>query len=261
MLSLRSLAKTYPNGVEALGALNLDILAGEIVAVIGGSGCGKSTLLRLISGLESATRGQVKIHGEQVMAPHPLINLIFQEPRLLPWLTVEQNICFGIRHLDRLEQGRRLRAVLQQVQLQSYEKRLPKELSGGQAQRVAIARALITQPEVLLLDEPFSALDAMTRASLQDHLLEIWRDAGPTIVIVTHDIEEAAALAHRVVVMQPSPGRILEEIDMDLPLPRHELDLEPYKKRIRAALRRSLASTDQPELNLNEAISNRRVFS
>ena len=252
MLSLQSLSKTYTNGVEALSGFDLDIRAGEIVAVIGGSGCGKSTLLRVISGLEPGTHGDVLIHGEQVRAPHPLINLIFQEPRLLPWLTVEQNISFGIRHLDAKEQGRRVRGVLQQVQLQGYETRLPKELSGGQAQRVAIARALVTQPEVLLLDEPFSALDAMTRGSLQRHLLHIWRETAATIVIVTHDIEEAAALAHRVVVMRPSPGTILEEISIDLPLPRNELeaDLDPYKKRIRTALHRSLAYADGTGLML-----------
>jgi sulfonate transport system ATP-binding protein len=246
MLSLRGLSKTYPNGVEALGNFSLDVAAGEIVAVIGGSGCGKSTLLRLISGLDLPTRGAIEIDGQSIHGPHPLINLIFQEPRLLPWLTVEDNVRFGLRHLDRKEQDRRIAAVLEQVGLQAYGRRLPKELSGGQAQRVAIARALVTSPQVLLLDEPFSALDAMTRAGLQDHLLDIWRQTRPTIIVVTHDIEEAVMLAHRVVVMQPWPGRILEEITIDVAYPRADFaqDTDPYKKRIREALRRSMGRLD-----------------
>lgn len=243
MLSLNGLSKTFSNGVQALGGFTLDVPAGEIVAVIGGSGCGKSTLLRLASGLEGPTRGEVTINGEVVQAPHPLINLIFQEPRLLPWLTVGDNIRFGLTHLSAAERDRRANAVLEQVHLAGYEDRLPKELSGGQAQRVAIARALVTRPEVLLLDEPFSALDALTRAALQNHLLEIWRESRPTIIIVTHDIDEAVALAHRVVVMQPWPGRILEEIAIDLPLPRdgEDGDVEHYRRKVRASLDRSLA--------------------
>lgn len=178
MLSLRSISKTYPNGVTALQGFSLDVEAGEIVAVIGGSGCGKSTLLRLISGLDRASAGSVEVDGEEVLAPHPLINLIFQEPRLLPWLTVRENIAFGIDQLDRREREKRVNEVLATVRLDSYGDRLPKELSGGQAQRVAIARALVTRPQVLLLDEPFSALDAMTRADLQRHLLDIWQKAA-----------------------------------------------------------------------------------
>lgn len=242
MLSLRSISKTYPNGVTALQGFSLDVEAGEIVAVIGGSGCGKSTLLRLISGLDRASAGTVLVDGQIVVAPHPLINLIFQEPRLLPWLTVRDNVGFGIVHLDRPERERLVGDVLATVRLEGYQNRLPKELSGGQAQRVAIARALVTRPQVLLLDEPFSALDAMTRADLQQHLLDIWQAARPTIIIVTHDIEEAVALAHRVVVMEPWPGRILDEIRIDLPLPRPQDDgrLADYRKRIRSMLDQSL---------------------
>ncbi|TCU33561.1 ABC transporter ATP-binding protein [Rhizobium azibense] len=249
MLSLKALTKTYANGVKALGGFTLDVAPGEIVAVIGGSGCGKSTLLRLIGGLDQPTSGTTSINGEIVDRPHPLINLVFQEPRLLPWLTVHDNVGFGLAHADRDERETRVRAALQQVHLKDYGHRLPKELSGGQAQRVAIARALVMRPEVLLLDEPFSALDALTRATLHRHLLDIWSETGATMILVTHDLEEAVALAHRVIVMQPWPGRILDEIIISgpptagpdaaglIPDRRHP---GRDKTRVRAALDRSL---------------------
>ncbi|MCZ4432909.1 ABC transporter ATP-binding protein [Agrobacterium sp. SOY23] len=244
MLSLNGLSKTYGNGVQALGGFTLDVPRGEILVVIGGSGCGKSTLLRLISGLERPSRGTVVINGETVTEPHPLINLIFQEPRLLPWLTVRDNIAFGLADLPAPERDRRIRLALGQVHLEGYEDRLPKELSGGQAQRVAIARALVTQPEVLLLDEPFSALDALTRAALQNHILDIWEESRPTIILVTHDIDEAVLLAHRIVVMKPWPGHIVEEITVDLPGRRDRDDdgVDHYRREARALLGSSLAS-------------------
>lgn len=244
MLSLSGLSKTYGNGVQALGDFTLDVPRGEILAVIGGSGCGKSTLLRLISGLERPSRGTVEINGEVVTEPHPLINLIFQEPRLLPWLTVRDNIAFGLTDLPASERGRRIRLALGQVHLEGYEDRLPKELSGGQAQRVAIARALVTQPEVLLLDEPFSALDALTRSALQNHLMDIWQESRPTIILVTHDIDEAVLLAHRIVVMRPWPGHIVEEITVDLPNRRDREDdgVDHYRREARTLLCSSQAS-------------------
>jgi sulfonate transport system ATP-binding protein len=217
MLSIHGLSKTYPNGAQALERFTLDVRRGEIVAVIGGSGCGKSTLLRLIAGLETASHGSVVVDGQAIHEPHPLVNLIFQEPRLLPWLTVAQNVGFGLADADREAREELIDAGISRVGLRDLAGRWPKELSGGQAQRVAIARALATRPEVLLLDEPFSALDAFTRADLQDHLLEIWASSRPTMLLVTHDIDEALVLADRVVVMQPWPGRILEVIEVDLP--------------------------------------------
>lgn len=254
MLSVEGLSKTYQNGVVALQDFHLEVHPGEIVAVIGGSGCGKSTLLRLISGLDQPTAGNIAINGEAVRAPHQLINLIFQEPRLLPWLTVGENIRFGLRHLERRERDERATAALDQVHLAGYENSLPKELSGGQAQRAAIARALVTKPEVLLLDEPFSALDALTRSALQNHLVGIWRQTHSTMIIVTHDIEEAVALAHRVIVMQPSPGRIMEEIAINLPMPREVSGqaVDRYKKKVRASLDRSLSKsgTGMPDAEL-----------
>ncbi len=217
MLEIRNLTKIYPNGQHALDRFSLSLPRGEITAVIGGSGCGKSTLLRLVSGLETPTQGSVVIDDQTIDKPHPLVNLIFQEPRLLPWLTVADNVGFGLADQDRQKRDEIVSRGLERVGLSGYGNRWPKELSGGQAQRVAIARALATSPEVLLLDEPFSALDAFTRADLQEHLLNIWNASRPTMIIVTHDIDEALFLARRIVVMQPSPGRILDVVDVDLP--------------------------------------------
>lgn len=242
MLSLQGLSKTFAGGVHALEGFSLTVKLGEIIAVIGGSGCGKSTLLRLVSGLDQPSRGRVLLGDEAVVAPHPRINLIFQEPRLLPWLTVAGNVGFG---LSKQTAGERLGLVaeaLEKVGLSSFAGRWPKELSGGQAQRVAIARALVTRPEVLLLDEPFSALDAFTRIDLQDHLLDIWDDMRPTLILVTHDIEEAIVLADRIVIMRPRPGRILEEVAIALPRNRDRTSaaFEAKKRDILALLNRSL---------------------
>ena len=208
MLRLENIGKTYSTGTQALAHLTLDVGAAEIVAVVGGSGCGKSTLLRLIAGLDRPSAGRIQLDGETIVAPHPAVGIVFQEPRLLPWLTVAQNIGFGIAHLPRAERTARIEAALERIGLSGHGTRWPRELSGGQAQRVALARALVARPRVLLLDEPFSALDAFTRADLQEHLLARWEDTRPTLVLVTHDIDEALLLADRIVVMQPHPGRI-----------------------------------------------------
>lgn len=245
MLTLRNLEKTYANGVRALEGFSLRLAPGEIVAVIGGSGCGKSTLLRLISGLDIPTQGTVELNGEKVTKPHPLINLIFQEPRLFPWLSVANNVGFGLAELEGDNRRQQIEAALEKVGLGKLGGRWPKELSGGQAQRVAIARALITRPEVLLLDEPFSALDAFTRADLQDHLLDIWAETRPTLVLVTHDNDEALVLADRIIVMRPWPGRILEEIGIDLPRKRDRASasFEAAKRQFLMSLNVSLRST------------------
>lgn len=208
MLRLENIGKTYSTGTQALAHLTLDVGAAEIVAVVGGSGCGKSTLLRLIAGLDRPSAGRIQLDGETIVAPHPAVGIVFQEPRLLPWLTVAQNIGFGIAHLPRAERTARIAAALERIGLSGHGTRWPRELSGGQAQRVALARALVARPRVLLLDEPFSALDAFTRADLQEHLLARWEDTRPTLVLVTHDIDEALLLADRIVVMQPHPGRM-----------------------------------------------------
>src|SRR6202050_2876653 len=211
MLVLDRVSKTYPNGVHALGGGSIEGEPGEIVAVIGGSGCGKSTLLRAISGLDPATDGTVVLDGALITAPHEKIGIIFQEPRLLPWLKVADNVGFGLGDRPKAERTRRVAAALNRVGLADKATVWPRELSGGQAQRVAIVRALVPRPEVLLLDEPFSALDAYTRTDLQAHLLGLWADFNPTLILVTHDVDEAIVLADRVMVMRPRPGRIFEQ--------------------------------------------------
>jgi sulfonate transport system ATP-binding protein len=238
MLTIRSLTKVYANGVQALSNLNLQIAQGEIIAIVGGSGCGKSTLLRLVAGLDLPTDGVITVDGERIRAPHPAIGMVFQEPRLLPWLTVEKNIAFGIDQLPKDEQIRRVSQALTLIGLEGYGKRLPKELSGGQAQRVAIARALVAQPKALLMDEPFSALDPMTRHDLQGQVIDLWKAYKPTMIMVTHDAEEAVALADRVIVMAPKPGRIADEILIvsGRPRDRSEDSFDMAKRRVLAAL-------------------------
>jgi sulfonate transport system ATP-binding protein len=234
MLSFDHVGKTYPNGVRALDGVSLEVAPGEILVIIGGSGCGKSTLLRAASGLDVATQGRVALDGVTIEAPHEKIGLIFQEPRLLPWLSVADNVAFGLSQLPKAERAQRVALALERVGLTDKAGMWPRELSGGQAQRVAIARALVTRPSVLLLDEPFSALDAFTRAELQDHLLDLWEEGRPMLVLVTHDIEEALVLASRVVVMRAQPGRIAGILDVPLPRPRDRLSpaFEEQKRRV-----------------------------
>jgi sulfonate transport system ATP-binding protein len=242
MLVLDRVGKTYPNGVNALERFSTEIRLGEIVAVIGGSGCGKSTLLRAIAGLDRASYGTITLDGETLTAPHPKVGIIFQEPRLLPWLSVADNIGFGLSDVPPRERRDRVAAALGKVGLSDKAKAWPRELSGGQAQRVAIARALVVRPEVLLLDEPFSALDAFTRRDLQDHLLDLWSETRPTLVLVTHDVDEAVVLADRILVMRPRPGRLFEGVDINLTRPRDRNSqlFETIKRRILTALDRSL---------------------
>jgi sulfonate transport system ATP-binding protein len=252
MLQLDRVGKSYPNGVRALDRVSLEVAPGTIVVVVGGSGCGKSTLLRAISGLDMPTQGRVVLDGVPIAAPHEKIGIIFQEPRLLPWLSVADNVGFGLEHCPRAERRGRVAAALARVGLTDKARMWPRELSGGQAQRVAIARALVPRPEVLLLDEPFSALDAFTRADLQDHLLDLWADLKPTLVMVTHDVEEAIVLANRIIVMRGHPGRLFEEIDSDLSRTRDRQSaaFDFVKRRVLAALDRSLdraAVTDDRE--------------
>ena len=241
-LKLRGLTKTFAGqDSPVLAGIELTVAPGEILAVIGGSGCGKSTLLRLIAGLERATAGDVLIGAEPVLAPHPAIGLVFQEPRLLPWLSVAGNVGFGLAGGPRDEREARVAAALTRVGLAARAEAWPHQLSGGQAQRAALARALVARPGILLLDEPFSALDALTRADLQDHLLELWAFERPTLVLVTHDIEEALVLADRVAILRPRPGRIGELLAVELPRPRDRdhPSFEAAKRRLRAALAES----------------------
>ena len=247
MLELRQLSKTYANGTTALRQLNLSIQPGEAVAIVGGSGCGKSTLLRLIAGLEQTSSGSVLLNGEAINAPRPEVGLVFQEPRLLPWLSVSDNIGFGLEDLPKEERQTRVQEALARVGLAGQGNKWPRELSGGMAQRVALARALVTHPSVLLLDEPFSALDALTRSDLQDHLVELWQSTRPTLVLVTHDIEEAVVIADRVVVLRPRPGRLeaLLEVNLARPRIRDAANFETVKRQLRSALAVSLRPTTE----------------
>ena len=242
MLSLDRVSKTYADGTAALANVTLEIRASEIVALIGGSGCGKTTALRLIAGLDRPSAGTVRLDGEAVAEPHPAIGIVFQEPRLLPWYSVADNVGFGLADRPAGERREIVAHALERVGLAEHARRWPKELSGGQQQRVAIARAFVTRPKVLLLDEPFSALDAFTRASLHEHLFRLWQESRPTILMVTHDVGEAVALADRVVVMRPKPGRVDDELDLGLARPRERMSaaVEVATRRVLAALDRSL---------------------
>jgi sulfonate transport system ATP-binding protein len=233
MLHIEQASKEFENGFVALDSITLQVHEGEIVSLVGTSGCGKSTLLRIIAGLELPTFGHVSINGEQIQGAHSATGIIFQEPRLMPWLTVRQNVQFGLEIAPRSSsrKGRRQKeyltdVILQRVGLAKFAHALPRQLSGGMAQRVAIARALVPQPSILLLDEPFSALDAFLRMSLQNHLLQIWEYDQPTMLMVTHDIEEALALSDRIIVMRGNPGHIYQEFFLNLPRPRRRTDLQ-----------------------------------
>ncbi|WP_404326595.1 ATP-binding cassette domain-containing protein [Aerophototrophica crusticola] len=212
MLRLTDVAKRYANGYLALSGISLGVGRGDILALVGGSGCGKSTLLRLVSGLDQPTGGLVELDGSPVTGPRPDIAVVFQEPRLMPWLKIADNVAFGLTGVRRAEKYQLVADALERVGLTRFATALPRQLSGGMAQRVALARALVTRPKVLLLDEPFSALDALTRADLQDHLVDVWSgyppEERPTLVLVTHDIDEALVLADRVVVLAGNPGRV-----------------------------------------------------
>jgi sulfonate transport system ATP-binding protein len=243
MLTLNHLTKIYADGTQALSRVSFSVRAGEIVAVVGGSGCGKTTMLRLIAGLDHVSDGHVRIDDTLVTEPHPAIGSVFQEPRLLPWLSIADNVGFGLQHLPRRERRSRIDHALTQVHLSDHGARWPRELSGGQQQRASIARALVAAPKALLLDEPFSALDAFTRASLHDEILNIWDKDRTTILMVTHDVEEAVFLSDRVIVMQPNPGRVFAKIDINLSRPRDRLspELQDARRAVIAALDASLS--------------------
>ncbi len=254
MLTIERLSKTYADGTQALAQVSLQVDAGEIVALVGGSGCGKTTLMRLVAGLDRASEGAIILDGETVHEPHPAIGIVFQEARLFPWLTVADNVGFGLSDLTAPERAAWTAGALARVGLAEHAGRWPRELSGGQQQRVAIARAFVTKPKVLLLDEPFSALDAFTRKSLHEHLLALWEGSRPTIVMVTHDVDEAIALADRIVVMQPKPGRIFDEMALTLARPRdpRAANVEAIKRRVLHALDQSLKPGATPRVEVGQ---------
>jgi sulfonate transport system ATP-binding protein len=223
-LVIEQLNKTFvtPKGnVQALQNIRLNVKQGEFVTIIGPSGCGKSTLLKIVAGLDTSYVGDVTLEGSRIVKPSIEKGFIFQEHRLFPWLTVEKNIAADLSLKDP-DVRARVDELIEIVRLKGFEKAYPRELSGGMSQRVAIARALLRNPKVLLLDEPFGALDAFTRSHLQEVLLEIWERNRTTMILVTHDIDEAVFLANRVVIMNARPGTIKKVIAVDLPFPRRK---------------------------------------
>jgi NitT/TauT family transport system ATP-binding protein len=208
--------------VTALDGVSLDVAPGEFVAIVGASGCGKSTLLRLVAGLVPVTTGAVEVAGQRITQPSAETAMVFQAPTLLPWADVLRNVTFPLRLMGRAggDTEDRARALLATAGLAGFETKLPRELSGGMQQRVAICRALLQQPRVLLMDEPFGALDALTREEMSLELLRIWQQTGAAVLFVTHSISEAVLLADRVVVMSPRPGRIADIVPITLPRPR-----------------------------------------
>jgi NitT/TauT family transport system ATP-binding protein len=214
--------KTKSGGVHALDDLSLEIKKGEFVCILGPSGCGKSTLLWGMSGLHDITAGQIVLNGTQVTGPRPELGMIFQEANLLPWRNLEQNIKFPfeIKKLDPKPYQARIDGLLEEVGLAGFEKKFPRELSGGMQQRASIVRCLSFDPEVILMDEPFGALDAFTRDEMNLLIQKIWMETGKTIIFVTHNVTEAIFLADRVVVLSPRPGRLSRIFPIDLPRPR-----------------------------------------
>lgn len=225
-LSVQGLSKQYRmdgNALPVLENVSLDIRPGEFVSIVGRSGCGKSTLLRLILGLEGDYQGEILSDGQPVRTTSLDRGIVFQEASLLPWMTLQQNVAFALltrSDLSKAEKERRVLDRIKLVNLAGFEAAYPKELSGGMAQRAAIARALVNQPKILLLDEPFGALDALTRGYLQRELQKIWLAHRSTMVMVTHDVEEAVFLGNRVVIMDAHPGRIRRIVQVPLPHPR-----------------------------------------
>ena len=217
-VEVRGVTKVFPGrkgaATVAIDGIDMHVERGEFVCLVGASGCGKSTLLNIVAGLTEPTEGEALLEGLPIAGPSPDRGLVFQGYSLFPWRTVEENVAFGLE-LSKMEKGARrdrVAELLEVMQLTKWATARPTQLSGGMRQRVAIARALAPQPEVLLLDEPFGALDATTRILMQEFLLQVWRDMGMTILMVTHDVEEALFLAERIYVLSSHPGRVKQEI-------------------------------------------------
>ncbi len=225
-ISLRHLGKTFASrrgNVTALADINLEFADQQFITIVGASGCGKSTLLNLVAGFDTATSGEITVDGAPVAGPGPDRGVVFQQTALFPWLSVEENIAFGLRLRANRHKGLPeivVERLLQRTGLAAFRSRRPAELSGGMRQRAAIASVLAINPSTLLMDEPFGALDSLTRSIMQDFLLEVWEEERKTALLVTHDIDEAIYLADRTVVMTAHPGRVREIIDVDLSRPR-----------------------------------------
>lgn len=252
LVRVSGLNKIYESksGVDthALFDIDLDIRAGEFLTVVGPSGCGKTTLLKILAGLLRRTSGDILLKGRPVTGPSRDVGIVFQAPVLLPWRTVLDNVLVPavVQGRDRATHVARAHALLEMVGLAGFEHKHPSELSGGMQQRVGICRALVHDPSFLLMDEPFGALDAMTRETMNDELLRIWSTHGKTVMLITHSIPEAVYLGDRVVVMTPRPGRIAEVIDVDLPRPRRiDMQNSPEAGRLVQRIRAHFGSTGQ----------------
>ena len=242
VVTCRDIAKRFANGTQALSDVALDVHEHEFLSLLGPSGCGKSTLLRLIAGLSEPSAGTIAWQG------HPALSFVFQEPTLMPWATALANVELPLRlaRVGRDERRERASKALLQVGLGGFEKAYPRELSGGMKMRVSIARALVTRPKVLLMDEPFAALDEITRFKLNNDLLELWRREGFTVIFVTHSVFESAFLSQRIAVMAARPGRVIEQIDIAAPYPRTpeyrtSAENNDYCRRASAALEKAMS--------------------
>jgi ABC-type nitrate/sulfonate/bicarbonate transport system ATPase subunit len=242
ILEVRGLERRF-EATLALQATDLTVMENDFITILGPSGCGKSTMLRIIAGLDTPTAGEVLLEGKRVLGPGADRGMVFQSYTLFPWLTVLDNVCFGLRErgMPRGEQVERANTFITQVGLKGFEAHYPKQLSGGMQQRTAIARALANDPRILLMDEPFGALDHQTRELMQELLLGIWEQQRKTVLFVTHDIDEAAFLANRVVVMSARPGRIKLDRPVDLARPRHySIKTSPVFAALKAELTESV---------------------
>lgn len=229
IISIKRLNKSFQIGgqpKQIIDNFDLSISAGEFVAIVGSSGCGKSTLLRLLAGLDTEYEGDILVHGQHIQGIGKDRSVVFQEHRLYPWLTVAENIELGLinEQISAKDKLKKIEDMIEMIGLKGFEDARPHQLSGGMAQRVSIARSLIDAPEILLLDEPFGALDALTRYQMQTELLRIQKQSGITAVFITHDVEEAVLLADRVVILKPNPGRIEEIVEVNLARPRKRAD-------------------------------------
>jgi len=238
IVSLRNVGKTFESGTIALRGFNLDVRPGEFVSLLGPSGCGKSSALRIIAGLSAASEGTVD-------GPHGKLGFVFQDPTLMPWADVASNVRLPLK-LSGAEEGAAVTQALERVGLAEFAKAYPRELSGGMRMRASIARALVTQPELLLMDEPFAALDEITRFKLNNDLLAVWQELRRTVIFVTHSVFESVYLSQRIVLMTSRPGRVFAEIPIDAPYPRDErfrtsADYAGYCRQVAEALTRAMA--------------------
>ena len=245
IVDVRGIGKSFRNGTVALEGIDLSVAAGAFLSLLGPSGCGKSTLLRLIAGLTPPSEGRIALHG----VARGKIGFVFQEPTLMPWATVWDNVYLPLRLMgvSREQAAPKIEATLASVGLDAFAKTYPRELSGGMKMRVSIARALVTRPKVLLMDEPFAALDEITRFKLNNDLLELWQREGFTVIFVTHSVFESAFLSQRIAVMAARPGRFIEEIMLEAPYPRTpeyrtSAQNNDYCRRASAALEKAMAN-------------------